>query len=267
MKVYLLGNTVNPEYLVATSAKLCYSPSTIPELVKKQTSDGVEKFCNMLSEIGHESPIEHVSFTFGVEGVSRVLTHQLVRHRIASYSQQSQRYVKEGQFEYIVPKEIENSYAKNTFIKAMEMCQKAYNELVEKLMLEYALLYNGDGKDYIYNMGEAIKLNKKQDIIEMFRKTDKKAYNKAEKKAIENARYVLPNACETKIILTMNARSLKHFFSLRCCNRAQDEIRELADEMLKICKREAPLLFKNAGAPCVRGKCPEGSMSCGNPRK
>jgi thymidylate synthase (FAD) len=182
-----------------------------------------------------------VVFTFGVEGVSRVLTHQLVRHRVGcSYSQQSQRYVKLEQFEYIIPPEIEKvPAAKEKFIKAMEEDQRVYNELVELLMEEHYKRYLSEGK------------------------TEKQARSMAEKTAIEDARYVFPNACETKIVFTMSARALMNFFRHRCCNRAQWEIREMAEEMLRQLKGIAPTLFKNAGPACVASGCPEGNMSCG----
>jgi thymidylate synthase (FAD) len=201
----------------------------------------VDRFLNMLMDLGHESPIEHVVFTFGVEGISRVLTHQLVRHRIGcSYSQQSQRYVKLDQFEYIIPPAIEKiPAAKEKFIKAMEEDQRVYNELVELLMEEHYKRYVSEGK------------------------AEKQARSMAEKTAIEDARYVFPNACETKIVFTMSARALMNFLRQRCCNRAQWEIREMAEEMLKQLKAVAPTLFKNAGPGCVAGSCPEGNMSCG----
>ena len=231
MKVALLNSTINPELLIATAAKLCYSPSSIEELKKKQTEEGIEKFLNMLMSYGHQSPIEHVSFTFAVEGVSRSLSHQLVRHRIASYSQQSQRYVKLKQFDYIVPRAINNNEkCKEIYVNAMKNIQRDYNVITDYLIKGY--LEQG---------------------------LDKKV---AEKKAIEDARYLFPNACETKIILTMNARSLMNFFNHRCCNRAQWEIKALANEMLKQVKKVAPTLFKNAGAPCRKGYCPEGKMQC-----
>ena len=164
LKVKLIEHTPNPEKIIAAAAKLCYSSIGIDEIMENVDNESTEKFLNMLMSYGHESPIEHISFTFGVEGVSRSLTHQLVRHRIASYSQQSQRYVKLKQFEYIIPSEIEgDEKAKSIFIKAMEECQKAYNELAEILKNKY--------------------------INEGFN-----ALN-AEKKAIEDARYVFPNAC------------------------------------------------------------------------
>lgn len=232
LKVKLIEYTPNPEKIIAAAAKLCYSSIGIDEIMENVDNESTEKFLNMLMSYGHESPIEHVSFTFGVEGVSRSLTHQLVRHRIASYSQQSQRYVNLKQFEYIIPPEIEkDEKAKKIFIKAMEQSQEAYNELAGILKNKYI------------NEG----LN---------------APN-AEKKAIEDARYVFPNACETKIILTMNARSLINFFKHRCCNRAQWEIRGLADEMLRQAREVAPVLFKYAGPGCLKGICPEGKMSCG----
>lgn len=236
LKVKLIQYTGEPEKVIAASAKLCYSAVGVDEIQENLTDEQTERFVNMLMSYGHESPIEHVSFTFGIEGVSRSLTHQLVRHRIASYSQQSQRYVKIEQFDYIIPPEIEqDSKAKEIFVKTMKGCQNAYNQLVEIL------------KDKYINSG--------MNGIS------------AEKKAIEDARYVFPNACETKIIVTMNARSLMNFFRHRCCNRAQWEIRALADEMLKEVKMVAPTLFKVAGPSCVHGVCGEGSMSCGKAKE
>ena len=228
IKVKVLEHTPNPENVVANAARLCYSNLGIEDLFSKYTDEQNQKMIENLMSLSHESPIEHVSFTFGIEGVSRTLSHQLVRHRIASYSQQSQRYVKLDQFEYIIPPNIEkNKIAKDIFEKAMEVEQKAYTALVD-LLVE-------DGH--------------------------------TEKEAIEDARYVFPNACETKVVFTMNARTLLNFFKLRSCNRAQWEIRELSDKMLIECKKIAPNLFKYAGASCMFGKCPEGKMTCGRPRK
>ena len=183
------------------------------------TTDKVEAFIKKLTDLGHQSPLEHCTFTFGIEGVSRALLAQLTRHRIASYSVKSQRYVKEGKFEYITPKSIEED---------------------DIVFLEYIEL---------------------MDRIQNF-------YNSAIKRGIqpEDARYALPNACVTQLIMTMNIRSLLNFFELRCCERAQWEIRDMANAMLDICKDVAPTLFSNAGASCVRGKCREGKMSCGNPK-
>ena len=217
IKVKLLEHTPHPERVVAMAARLCYSAAGAEELAEKMTDEQVEKLVDKIIQMGHASTMEHVSFTFGIEGVSRVLTHQLVRHRLASYSQQSQRYVAEHDFEYILPPSIaERPEASERFKALMENIQQAYNDLVEA----------GVPK--------------------------------------EDARYVLANATETKIVVTMNARSLMHFFNLRCCNRAQWEIRELAYKMLAEAKAVAPLLFKNAGASCVAtAHCPEGAMTCG----
>lgn len=233
LKVKLLEHTPNPEKVIAEAAKLCYSSVGIDEIEINLDKDKIEKFLNMLMSYGHESPIEHVSFTFAAEGISRSLSHQLVRHRIASYSQQSQRYVKLDQFEYIIPPEIaKDEKAKILFQKSMEDSQRAYNEIVK--ILENGYLEQGIPK------------------------------SSAEKKAIEDARYVFPNACETKIVFTMNARSLMNFFRHRCCNRAQWEIRNLAEAMLIEVKKVAPILFKYSGPSCINNTCPEGKMSCGS---
>lgn len=240
LKVELLRYTPDGEKLVASAAKLCYSPVGISEIEDGLDEEKVSSFLNHLIDLGHESPIEHVSFTFGVEGISRTLTHQLVRHRIASYSQQSQRYVKLSQFEYVLPPNINNNEkARALFIKAMEEDQKYYDEISNLLFEEHYNRYIAEGL------------------------SEKAAKQKAEKEAIEDARYIFPNACETKIVFTMNTRSLLNFFRLRCCNRAQWEIREMAIQMLKEVKKVYPILFKNAGPGCVGGPCPEGKMTCG----
>jgi len=241
MKVELIRYTPEPEKLIAAAAKLCYSKVGIDEIMEGLDEEKVSKFLNMLMDLGHESPIEHVSFTFAVEGVSRVLTHQLVRHRIGcSYSQQSQRYVKLDQFEYVIPPQIAAiEEARELFVKAMEEDQKVYDKLVE-------ILYKQNYDKYIRE-GQS----------------EKKAAQMAEKVSIEDARYVFPNACETKIVFTMSARALLNFFRMRCCERAQWEIRNMATEMLKKVREVAPILFKNAGPGCLNGPCPEGSMSCG----
>ncbi len=228
MKIRILEHTPNPEKVIANAARLCYSSLNIDGLFEKYTDEQNAKMVDKLVEMGHESPLEHTSFTFGVEGVSRSLTHQLVRHRIASYSQQSQRYVREDQFEYVIPPSIVgDEELKEMFKSQMEILQSIYDLFVFRLM------ENGY----------------------------------TEKEAIEDARYIFPNATETKIVFTMNARSLLNFFRLRCCNRAQWEIREMADEMLRQCLEIAPTLFKRAGASCMYGKCTEGKMTCGSPRK
>lgn len=252
VKVNLLQFTPEPEKVVASAAKLCYSAVGVEDINIGLTEEKTASFINMLTSYGHYSPMEHVSFTFAIEGVSRSLTHQLVRHRVASYSQQSQRYVKLNSFEYIIPPAIEaNPEAKEIFINAMKRDQEDYDKLVE--ILSRAAL-----EEYISEY-KAAKLG----TGEIEEKVLKSLKAKAEKKAIEDARYVFPNACETKIIATMNARELMHFFSHRCCNRAQWEIRALADEMLKLVKSVAPNLFKHCGPGCVKDKCPEGTMTCG----
>lgn len=241
-KVFLITHTPEPEKVIASAAKLCYSSGGIDSLMSGLTTEKVDAFIKKLTDLGHQSPLEHCSFTFGIEGVSRSLSHQLVRHRIASYSQKSQRYVSEGQFEYIIPPEIEKiPKTKALFIKAMEDDQQVYDELVDILTEKHFndLLLKGID--------------------------EKKARQVSEKKAIEDARYVLPNACGTKIIMTMNIRALLHLFEERCCQRAQWEIRQMANAMLDICQEIAPNIFANAGASCIRGKCKEGKMSCGQP--
>ncbi len=218
MKVVFVRHTPDPDKSVALSARLCYSPVGVTELQEKMSDEEAAKLVRMLVRMGHYSPIEHVTFTFAIEGVSRVLTHQLVRHRIASYSQQSQRYVKEHNFESIMPPAIAAiPEAKAKFEACMQNLQDLYNDLTDN----YGI-------------------------------------------ANEDARYVLPNAAETKIVCTFNARSLYNFFNLRWCNRAQWEIRELAWKMLMECRKVAPVLFEKAGPDCVaKGTCKEGKMSCG----
>lgn len=240
MNVELLQYNPDAQKIVAASAKLCYSSSEIKGILDGLDTEKTMSFIERLMSMGHESPLEHISFTFGIEGVSRSLLAQLTRHRIASYSVKSQRYVNEGRFEFIIPKEIEaDTKAKEIFLSAMEDDVKAYNSLTEILFEKH---YNDMIKSGI---------------------EEKKAKGAAEKKAIEDARYVLPNACETKLIATFNARSLLNFFNHRCCERAQWEIRDLAFEMLRLVKEICPVIFKTAGPPCLTKPCPEGAMSCG----
>ncbi|WP_300685269.1 FAD-dependent thymidylate synthase [Acutalibacter sp. 1XD8-36] len=240
MNVKLLAYTPAPERTVACAAKLCYAAADIDTVMDGLTDEKAGSFLDMLTEIGHESPIEHANFTFGIEGVSRSLLAQITRHRLASYSVQSQRYVKESSFEFVVPPEIAAMpEARREFLMAMEEDQRHYERLTELLQRKHETEFLAEGLD------------------------EKEARRKAEKKAIEDARFVLPNACATKLICTMNARSLMNFFTHRCCNRAQWEIRELAVEMLKLVREAAPNMFRKAGPPCLRGSCPEGKMSCG----
>ncbi len=239
-KVILLSHTPEPEKTVACAAKLCYSSSSIEDLHDGLTEEKVNSFVEMLSDLGHESPIEHASYTFGIQGVSRSLLAQITRHRIASYSVKSQRYVKEGSFEYVTPPEIAAvPEALELYKKTMQADQDAYDAITEVLTNKHKEAFIREGKD------------------------EKTASRLAQKKAIEDARFVLPNACETQMVVTMNARSLLNFFRHRCCNRAQWEIREVADQMLALVYKVSPQLFKKAGPPCLRGACPEGKMSCG----
>jgi len=240
LNVILLSHTPTPSINISNAAKLCYSKSDIMGLREKITPEKADDFIEMLASMGHESPTEHVSFTFGIEGVSRSLLAQITRHRMASFSVKSQRYVKEGQFAFIVPPHIKNdARANRIFLEAMADDTKKYNELADILKENHIKALMSDGDD------------------------EKTACKKAEKMAIEDARYVLPNACETKMLLTMNVRSLNNFFKHRCCLRAQWEIKDLADEMLRLVYEIEPKLFKNFGASCVSGPCPEGKMHCG----
>lgn len=234
MNVKLLAHTPNPEAVIASAARLCYSSATIDDLMKKaEDKDRTREYIDMLMSLGHESPIEHVSFTFGIEGISRACSLQLVRHRIASYSQKSQRYVNETQFEYVTPEAIaSNPVIKGVYDETMQLLQNRYDSIRVVLIQKY--IKNG---------------------------MDVKA---AEKKANEDARMILPNACCTSIIVTMNIRSLFNFFKHRCCNRAQWEIRAVANEMFRQCMSVAPNIFKYAGPDCItKGKCSEGKMTCG----
>lgn len=240
MKVELLAYTPDADKLVSAAAKLCYAKSDIDTLMENLTPDKVSSFLKLLGDLGHESPIEHASFTFGIEGVSRALLAQITRHRIASFSVQSQRYVDKSGFSYITPPEIEEiPEAKELFENEMKHDAAVYDALRTLLIKKHKQDFMAQGME------------------------EKSAASAAEKKANEDARFVLPNACDTRIIMTMNARSLRNFFALRCCNRAQWEIRELACQMLKLVKGAAPLLFANAGPSCLSGRCSEGAMSCG----
>jgi thymidylate synthase (FAD) len=253
VKVKLLTHTPMPEQTVAMAAKLCYSPSDIESLRDGLTEEKTTDFLDMLSNLGHGSPTEHASFTFGIEGISRACSHQLVRHRIASYSQQSQRYVDGTKFEFVTPPEIADCpKAFEEYKKVLDMQSDAYGKIRDALVVKYIKAHKGEelsGSD--------------NEIINAFKDEDKKTCNAFIKKANEDARFVLPNACTTKIVCTFNARSLFNFFAHRCCNRAQWEIREVAEQMLLQCLEVAPTLFKRCGPSCLFGPCPEGKMSCG----
>ncbi|MDR3552741.1 MAG: FAD-dependent thymidylate synthase [Clostridia bacterium] len=244
MRVELLACTPDAEKLVAASARLCYSKSGVRDIESGLTPEKTAAFIDMLTEAGHDSPLEHASFTFGIEGVSRSLLAQITRHRIASFSVQSQRYVDEGMFEYVIPPEIAAiDEAREEFIAAMQEDQRHYERLTEILAKKHVEAAARAGRRA---------------------KADETAARRA---ALEDARFVLPNACTTKFILTINCRSLLNFFSLRCCGRAQWEIRMLANEMLRLVRAEAPRLFAAAGPGCLRGPCREGKMSCGRAKE
>jgi thymidylate synthase (FAD) len=217
LKVTLLNHTINPEDTAAAAARLCYSPSDIKDIIKKYDKDSNIALIKKILASGHHSVLEHVSFIFGIEGISRVTTHQLVRHRLASYSQQSQRYVLfKDKLDCIVPDTIKNDKtALRKYKKAFDESFAVYKELVDMGIPQ------------------------------------------------EDARYILPNGAETKIIVTMNARALMHFFKLRCCERAQKEIRDMAKKMFVLVKSKSPTIFKKAGPECVRTSCQEGKMTCG----
>jgi len=233
-KVKLITYTPEPEKIVAAAAKLCYSNSDVNKLRDGLTEDKVNSFLDHLTNLGHQSPFEHVSFTFSIEGVSRSFLAQITRHRVGcAYSCRSQRYCSMANADCVIPEQ--DYMAENgvdwLFTESYKKSFENYNSLVEHL----TKIYVDSGME-------------------------EKA---AKKKAQENARYVLPEACNTAMIVTMNARELLHFFELRCCNRAQTEIREVAYQMLALVYPIAPHLFRDAGPSCVRGACQEGRMSCG----
>lgn len=214
--VQLLAHTPEPEKVVAAAARLCYSSTSIDRLLEQDLEER-SVFLKKVLSLGHFSVLEHAAFTFGIEGISRACSHQLVRHRIASFSQQSQRYVSQKKrFSAVIPATI----ATRTELK------KRYKDLLDTAHQVYCELLDAGIP-------------------------------------AEDARFVLPNAVETKLVMTMNARELLHFFNLRCCRRAQWEIRALAIEMLHLMRRTAPLLFLDAGPGCLKGPCPEGAMTCG----
>lgn len=224
MNCILIRHTLAPEELVALGARLCYSKATVEDLVRRVEDTDQRAFVEKIMSMGHDSVLEHATFTFGVEGVSRALLAQLTRHRLASYSVQSQRYVAfNNGFDYVIPPRIVDlgAEAVQEYAEQMKTMARWYREWCNKL--------GDDGQ--------------------------------------EDARFVLPNACETRLVVTMNVRELRHLFALRCCRRAQWEIRELATAMLAICTATAPALFADAGPGCVRGYCPEGEKSCGQPWK
>jgi len=216
MRVQLLTHTPDPERACAAAARLCYSAADIPQLLAKSSDEQTSLLIKIL-KLGHFSVLEHASFTFGIEGISRACSHQLVRHRIASFSQQSQRYVSSEQgFPAVIPPSIaEKPELHAAFETFLAEAGRVYARLLEAGV------------------------------------------------PAEDARFVLPNAAETKLVMTMNARELHHFFQLRCCRRAQWEIRAMAKEMLRLARRAAPVIFATSGPGCLNAACPEGAMTCG----
>ncbi len=208
MKVVLVRHTYNADQLAAIAAKVCYSNQSIEDMDMDEQYR--EKLIRRVVKSGHHSVLEHVVFTYSIEGISRVATHQLVRHRIASYSQQSHRYTAIKRESFVIPQSIADN----------EEAQKLYNEMLDKTVETYEKLVEMDIKK-------------------------------------EDARFVIPQGVASNILVTMNARELIHFFRLRCCVRAQWEIREAAIEMLKLAKKHAPVIFEDSGPACVKGRCPE----------
>lgn len=221
MNVILLEHTGEPERTIAAAARLCYSSKKPDELHEGMSDEEVARLIRMVRGLGHLSVFEHASFTFGVSGISRACSHQLVRHRLASYSQQSQRYVNlASSGEFVVPPEVEARGLGDRVRAFHDAARELYGDLV------------------------------------------------ASGVPVEDARYVLPQAVATNIVVTMNARELLHFFQLRCCRRAQWEIRLMACLMALEAKKVAPVVFEKAGPSCVSsGRCSEGTMSCGRPAK
>src|SRR5512138_2970782 len=221
MRVVLLRRTSDPETAVALAARLCYSADRIEDLERGVDPASAAALIRRIVGLGHHSVLEHAVFSFGIEGISRAASHQLVRHRVASYSQQSQRYVAaREEFEHVVPPAVAaRPELARLFARAMRDAGRRYRELL------------------------------------------------AAGVPAEDARFVLPNAAATRIIVTMNARELRHFFLVRCCLRAQWEIRELAERMLGLARAAAPVLFEGCGPACVGKPCPEGKLSCGRLRE
>lgn len=249
LNVKLLTYTPDSEKVIASAARLCYSEDDINTLLQKVDNKDNTSFIEKLISYNHLSPFEHVSFTFGIEGISRSLSHQLIRHRLASYSQKSQRYtgLKNG-IDYVIPDAIKNNP------NALEIFNNAITTLDKAYELLNTTLYN----DKLFQL-----LPMTPNVYD--KETRNKISSIANKFANENARCILPNATETKLIMTMNARELLHFFLERCCNNAQDEIRNMAWLMLKLVYDIAPTIFKYAGPSCIKGNCKEGKRSCGNP--
>ncbi len=202
----LIAVTPDPERICAMAMRSCHTPEPAHR-IEEMTDDIVVRMIISAKKVKHFSVLEHANFTFSIGGVSRALTHQLVRHRLASYSQQSQRYVKMDKPTYVMPPSIKNIKDQ----RGLGWVETSAPDLFDLMMQDAWENYNK--------------------LIEMGVKP-------------EDARFVLPNACTTNIVVTMNARELLHFFHLRCGKHAQWEIRELANEMLEQCRAAAPTIFE-----------------------
>lgn len=207
MNVKLISYTPETDLVCGEAAALCTG----------YTGDPIKAECGALRS-GHESVVEHAVFTFYIEGVSRVLLAQITRHRLASFSVQSQRYTGVKPI-WIVPPTVKEKGFELSYMARCDSCYEMFCDMVSCGV------------------------------------------------PAEDARFIIPQGVECKLMLTMNPRELRHFYSLRCCNRAQWEIRQLADEMLRLCKEVAPVAFEDAGCACMAGKkCPE-ARPCGKPRR
>lgn len=329
-KVKLIANTPEPERVITVAAMLCYSDKTPEEILKKledSTPETYEKYIQRLSSYGHQSPLEHASFTFTISNMTRSCLAQITRHRIASFSVQSQRYVNFGNFTVGIPeyieypahvdednsKVIDQNYMQKSiddcFEQAIEDSRISYNAIHRQICFMLICKYICDHAEELFGDSEEICLSDKEPesqepfkdvkiykkwfanheqahidepefvnmssefqldcLIQIFLDNSDflKEYRKIQKVANENARAVLPNACTCNAVVTMNARELLHFFSLRCCNRAQQEIRSIAWQMLMAVRPLAPNIFKHAGPSCLREGCHEGAMTCGHPYK
>jgi len=192
MKVELLFITTDAEKLIETAGRTAY------QSFDKQGKDTEKKLIRMLIREGHYSVLEHAYATIRISGISRAFTHQLVRHRLCSYTQQSQRYVDESNFNYIEPESIKNDpKAHSLFTKFIEDAKRIYLEL-QRLGIKN-----------------------------------------------EDARFVLPNAVESQIVVTANFREWRHIIELRGNPDAQWEIRKVAIEILKILKKHAATVFED----------------------
>lgn len=215
MFVKLLHAASEPEQIVGLAAMVCRNPEGATAYARLWPNGGANKIGELADKCrqsGHMSVFEHINYTFFIDGISRACSHQLVRHRLASFTQASQRHSHQSAF---IHPEGMSEEQKQTWRQSIRLSAQTYRLLMEMGMSR------------------------------------------------EDARSVLPNAAATTIIMTMNARELAHFLELRLCNKAQTEIRGLAQEIHKLAKEHFPLLFEHVGPPCfITGECRE-SKPCG----